>query len=88
MTQEEVARRGKYRSRLTVHRWEQGDLPVKNTPRARGRWLRIIQSYGLDREEADEILNILGLNCLKMKSGGNSGSLYHAILHQMMNMAT
>jgi transcriptional regulator with XRE-family HTH domain len=88
MSQEEVARRGKYRSRLTVHRWEQGDLPVKNTPGARRRWLRIIGSYGLDREEADEILDILRLGLVEDEEWRQFRDRCHSILNPMLKVAT
>jgi hypothetical protein len=88
MSQEEVARRGKYRSRLTVHRWEQGDLPVKNTPGARRRWLQIIGSYGLDRQDADEILDILRLGLLGDEEWRQFGEPVPLNLHPMLKVAT
>ncbi len=64
MTQDEVAKRGGYKSRHTVMRWEQGMLPGKGTPAARDRWIRILGSYGLHRSEADHILALLNMDTL------------------------
>jgi transcriptional regulator with XRE-family HTH domain len=76
LTQEEVAKRSGY-SRITINRWEGSydGMPKKPTVKARSRLIyTLLQGYGLYRDEADEILNLLGFELLSDNEWGEYGN--------------